>query len=125
MNTITHKYLEWVSNAKLPPLTNAQHRFAEFLLSEEVAGEISKSGGLGAVFESVRAHLRSVNTISVKDSEAIVAMVANGRNNITVDEAVQAMRMYAIDVCIEKDNEINRLKKTITKLVAKTEIEFL
>lgn len=47
-------YLQWVKQAQLPPLTNTQFKFAEFLLKEENVKEMQKIGDLNIVFESVR-----------------------------------------------------------------------
>jgi hypothetical protein len=47
-------YLEWVKQANLPPLTNTQHKFAEWLLLEENAKVISQIGDLDTIFSSVR-----------------------------------------------------------------------
>lgn len=46
------EYLEWVKGCNLPPLTNSQCMFAEFLLQNwDVVGRI---GGYEDVFVSVR-----------------------------------------------------------------------
>ena len=47
-------YLEWVRQANLPPLTNTQHKFAEWLLLEENAKVISQISDLDTIFCSVR-----------------------------------------------------------------------
>lgn len=47
-------YLEWVKQANLPPLTNTQHKFAEWLLQEDNRKVISQIGGLDEIFISVR-----------------------------------------------------------------------
>lgn len=53
------EYLEWVNQANLPPLTNTQHRFAEWLLQKENAKVIGLMGGLNAIFISVRKFIKS------------------------------------------------------------------
>ena len=52
-------YLEWVKQANLPPLTNTQHRFAEWLLLEDNVKIISQIGELDIVFASVRKWLKN------------------------------------------------------------------
>jgi hypothetical protein len=47
-------YLEWVKQANLHPLTNTQHKFAEWLLQEDNRKVISQIGGLDEIFISVR-----------------------------------------------------------------------
>jgi hypothetical protein len=47
-------YLEWVKQANLPPLTNTQHKFAEWLLQEDNRKVISQIGGFDEIFISVR-----------------------------------------------------------------------
>lgn len=42
------EYLDWVKQADLPPLTNSQHKFAEYLLKEKYLGNITD------VFLSIR-----------------------------------------------------------------------
>lgn len=55
---MTSDYLDWVRQAKLPPLTGTQAEFAEWLLKEDNAKVISQIGDLGVVFESVRWYLK-------------------------------------------------------------------
>ena len=50
------KYREWVKQSGLPPLTNTQHHFAEFLLENE--DEIKKVGNLEVIFKSIRKYFR-------------------------------------------------------------------
>jgi len=50
----SNKYLEWVKQANLPPLTNTQSRFAEWLLTDEISDIISQIGDLDTIFNSVR-----------------------------------------------------------------------
>jgi len=57
--TFSKKYLKWVKQAHLPPLTNTQHKFAEWLLKEENAKVISQIGGLDEIFISVRRFLKN------------------------------------------------------------------
>jgi len=47
-------YLEWVKQSNLPPLTNTQQQFAEWLLREDNAKVISQIGDLDTIFSSVR-----------------------------------------------------------------------
>lgn len=50
----TAEYLKWVKEANLPPLTNTQHRFAEWLLIKENTKAITQLGDLDTIFVSVR-----------------------------------------------------------------------
>lgn len=52
-------YLEWVNQANLPPLTNTQHKFAEWLLFEDNAKIIAQIGDLDTIFISVRKWLKN------------------------------------------------------------------
>lgn len=52
-------YLKWVKQANLPPLTNTQHRFAEWLLQEDNAKVISQIGDLDTIFLSVRRFVKN------------------------------------------------------------------
>lgn len=57
------EYLEWVKwnngrQVKLPPLTNTQHQFTEWMLLDENKKEIRKIGGLDEVFISVRQFIK-------------------------------------------------------------------
>lgn len=52
-------YLEWVKQANLPPLTNTQHRFAEWLLQEDNTKVISQIGDLDTIFLSVRRFVKN------------------------------------------------------------------
>lgn len=61
----SEEYIKWVQQAKLPPLTNTQHRFAEWLLEEERTGvktdnrkTISQIGDLEKIFISVRRYIK-------------------------------------------------------------------
>ena len=60
---ISDEYLEWVKQTNLPPLTNTQHIFAEWLLEEDNAKMISKIGNLNDIFISVREHLKNHGSI--------------------------------------------------------------
>lgn len=52
-------YLEWVKQANFSPLTNTQHRFAEWLLQEDNAKVISQIGDLDKIFISVRRFVKN------------------------------------------------------------------
>lgn len=52
-------YLDWVKQVNLPPLTNTQHKFAEWLLLEENAKVISQIGDLDTIFLSVRRFVKN------------------------------------------------------------------
>ena len=52
-------YLTWAKQANLPPLTNTQHRFAEWLLQEDNAQVISQIGDLDTIFLSVRRFVKN------------------------------------------------------------------
>lgn len=54
----SEEYLKWVQQAKLPALTNTQHRFAEWLLQEDNAKVLSQVGNLESIFESIRHYVR-------------------------------------------------------------------
>lgn len=51
-------YLDWVRQSKVIGLTNTQYRFAEWLLEEDNAKQISQIGDLSCVFESVKWYLK-------------------------------------------------------------------
>ena len=55
----TEEYLSWIKQADLPPLTNTQHSFAEWLLLEENAKIISQIGSLDEIFTSIRKYLKN------------------------------------------------------------------
>lgn len=46
------EYLEWVKQANLPPLTNSQHKFAEYLLNEK------QIGNMDDIYKSITKYLR-------------------------------------------------------------------
>lgn len=52
------EYIKWVQQSKMKPLTNTQHKFAEWLLSEDNAKVISQIGDLNDIFISVRKFLK-------------------------------------------------------------------
>ena len=54
---ITDKYKGWVKQDNLPPLTNTQHNFAEWLLLNE--NQINQIGDLEIIFKSVRKYLKN------------------------------------------------------------------
>lgn len=49
-------YQAWVQQAKLPPLTNNQAKFAEWLLDNE--DKVAMIGDMESIFKSVRKYLR-------------------------------------------------------------------
>lgn len=51
-------YLKWVKQAGLEPLTNNQHKFAEWLLLPENAKMVNMLGSMSPIFESVRKYLK-------------------------------------------------------------------
>lgn len=53
------EYLEWVKQAELPPLTNTQHYFAEWLLKNKDI--ISQIGDLEIIFTKVRKWLKNLH----------------------------------------------------------------
>lgn len=52
-------YLEWVNQSGLPPLTNTEHHFANWLIDSQ--DEIGKIGDLETIFSSVRKWVKSKN----------------------------------------------------------------
>ena len=54
----SEKYKKWVEQANLEPLTNTQHKFAEWLLLEENSKQISQIGNLDIIFKSIRQFLK-------------------------------------------------------------------
>lgn len=56
---MTEKYLEWVQQANLNPLTKTQASFAEWLLQEDNSKIILQIGDLTIIFESVRKFLKN------------------------------------------------------------------
>jgi len=56
---MSSKYLEWVKQAGLPPLTNTQKRFAEWLLLDENEKVIQQIGNLDVIFTSVRRFVKN------------------------------------------------------------------
>lgn len=59
-NMHSEKYLEWVKQCGLGPLTSQQHKFAEFLFEHDK--EIAKVGGMEVIFESIRKYLKHETT---------------------------------------------------------------
>jgi hypothetical protein len=57
----TPQYLDWVKSANLPPLTNTQRRFAEWLLSPHIADTITQVGDLKTIFIAVYQYLKYHN----------------------------------------------------------------
>lgn len=55
----SEKYLEWSKQCDLPPLTNTQHAFAEWLLKDENSKMVAMIGDLDSIFISVRKFLKS------------------------------------------------------------------
>ena len=65
---ISKEYLEWINSERIEgkrvgdenffPLTNTQHRFAEWLLEHDNAKMIMQIGSLKDIFISVREHLK-------------------------------------------------------------------
>jgi hypothetical protein len=55
----SEQYLEWAKQCNLPPLTNTQHAFAEWLLKQENAKQIAVIGDLDSIFISIRKFLKS------------------------------------------------------------------
>ena len=53
---ISKEYLEWVKQSGLDPLTNTEHKFAEFLLANQK--ELKKVGDLDKIYNSVRKYLK-------------------------------------------------------------------
>jgi len=56
--TTNSDYIEWVKQANLPPLTNTQYKFAQWLLQEENRKVISQIGNLDDIFISVRSWVK-------------------------------------------------------------------
>jgi hypothetical protein len=54
-------YLKWVKQANLPPLTNTQYRFAEWLLSPKISSKITQIGDITSIFSSVSYFLKHKN----------------------------------------------------------------
>lgn len=56
--TYSKKYIEWAQQSGLPPLTNTQHKFAEWLLREDTTKIISQIGDLSCIFESIKQFIK-------------------------------------------------------------------
>lgn len=52
-------YLKWAEQSKMPPLTNTQHRFAEWLLEKENRKIVGQIGDLEKIFKSVRNFIKN------------------------------------------------------------------
>jgi hypothetical protein len=55
----TKEYLEFAKATDLPPLTNTQAKFAQWLLLPENAAQLEKIGDLESVFKAVRCHVKT------------------------------------------------------------------
>jgi hypothetical protein len=55
----TKEYLEFAKATDLPPLTNTQAKFAQWLLLPENAAQLEKIGDLESVFKAVRRHIKT------------------------------------------------------------------
>jgi len=53
------RYLDYVDKVKPDPLTNTQHRFAEWLLTDEAVAMLSSIGDLNSIFTSVRRYIKA------------------------------------------------------------------
>jgi len=53
---ISKEYKEWVKQSGLDPLTNTEHKFAEFLLANKE--ELKKVGDLTKIYLSVSKYLK-------------------------------------------------------------------
>ncbi len=53
------EYLKWVKQANLPPLTNTEARFAEWLLLKENSDKFGIIGDLDKIFTSVRRYVKN------------------------------------------------------------------
>ena len=58
-NLFSEEYKKWVVQAKLEPLTNIQHEFAEFLLLPENQIRLAQIGDLNTIYASVRKYIKS------------------------------------------------------------------
>lgn len=52
-------YLEFAKATELPPLTNTQAKFAQWLLLPENAAQLEKIADLESVFKAVRRHIKT------------------------------------------------------------------
>jgi hypothetical protein len=55
----TKEYLEFAKATDLPPLTNTQAKFAQWLLLPENVAQLEKIGDLESVFKAVRRHIKT------------------------------------------------------------------
>lgn len=54
----SEEYKKWLQQSEIKNLTNTQHRFAEWLLQEDISKAITQIGDLDAIFISVRQYLK-------------------------------------------------------------------
>jgi hypothetical protein len=54
----SEEYKKWVGQSGMKNLTNTQHRFAEWLLQDDIAKVIAQIGDLDAIFISVRQYIK-------------------------------------------------------------------
>jgi len=54
---ISKEFKEWVKQSGLDPLTNTEHKFAEFLLANKE--ELKKVGDLDKIYIAIRKYLRN------------------------------------------------------------------
>lgn len=55
-NQYSKEYLDWVKQADIPPLTNTQHYFAEWLLENK--DKLTQIGDLDIIYLKVRKYLK-------------------------------------------------------------------
>ena len=55
----TKEFLEFAKATDLPPMTNTQAKFAEWLLRPENAAQLEKIGDLESVFKAVRRYIKT------------------------------------------------------------------
>jgi len=53
------EFSEFAKATDLPPMTNTQAKFAEWLLLPENAAQLEKIGDLESVFKAVRRHVKT------------------------------------------------------------------
>lgn len=53
------EYLEFSKTTKLPPMTNTQVKFAQWLLLPESTAQLEKIGDLESVFKAVRRYIKT------------------------------------------------------------------
>ena len=57
-DTISKDFISFINQANLPPLTNTQHEFAEWLLLSDNQKMINKIGDLDSIFIAVRKYIK-------------------------------------------------------------------